>query len=146
MHMPDKYLIILYNPNDSEKQVLMNMARGCNNIFFHHEGADIGMAKIIANSVATISLTRDENFSLVSIESMACGVPMISIDDGAVRESITHEKTGVLLPKDFTIYDTIKAVTDMSPAKSLSMKDACIERTKDFSLERFSLELKSHMG
>jgi hypothetical protein len=41
MHMPDKYLIILYNPQDSEKQKLMEMARGCNNIFFHYEPSDI---------------------------------------------------------------------------------------------------------
>jgi glycosyltransferase involved in cell wall biosynthesis len=146
MHMPDKYLIILYNPNDSEKQVLMNMARGCNNIFFHHESSDMGMAKIIANSVATLSLAKDENFSLVSIESMACGIPMISVDDGAVKESITQGKTGILLPKEFTVYNVIDAVIALSPEKSLSMQAGCLERTRDFSLERFSVELRSYMN
>lgn len=81
IHMPEKNLIVLYNPRDSEKASIMQMARGYNNIFFYHEPRDILIAKIIASSVATISLAKDENFSMVSIESMACGIPMISVNE-----------------------------------------------------------------
>ena len=38
------------------------------------------------------------------------------------------------------------AIRDMTPEKSLSMKAACIERARDFSLERFSLELQKYLG
>ena len=80
IHMPEKNLIILYDPRDSETQILMNMARGSDNIFFLHDSSDIKMTKIIGNAVASITVAKDENFSMVSIESMACGIPMISID------------------------------------------------------------------
>jgi glycosyltransferase involved in cell wall biosynthesis len=72
------------------------------------------MAKIIGNAIATVSLARDENFSMVSIESMACGIPMISVDDGAVKESVIHEKTGILLARDFTVYNVIDIVHAMT--------------------------------
>jgi glycosyltransferase involved in cell wall biosynthesis len=145
IHMPEKNLIILYNPHDSEKQTLMRMASGHNNIFFHHEPTDMRMSQIIANSVATISLATDENFSMVSIESMACGIPMISVNEWASKESIIHEKTGILIPSDFTVYTIMDAVRSMTPEKSLSMKEACIARGKEFSLERFSHELREYV-
>ena len=81
IHMPDKNLVVLYNPHDSEKQQLMQMASGYNNIYFHYEPNDLRMSQIIASSIASISLAQDENFSMVSIESMACGIPMISTND-----------------------------------------------------------------
>lgn len=144
-HMPEKNLIVLYNPNDNEKIALMKMASGHNNIFFYHEPSDIRIAKIIASSVATISLAKDENFSMVSIESMACGVPMISVDEGAHKETITNNKTGILLRADYTVYDVMDAVRYMTPERSLSMQNACIEKAKDFSLERFSSELQKNL-
>ena len=145
IHMPEKNLIILYNPDDSEKISSMRMASGHNNIFFHHEPSDVRIAKVIASAVATISLAKDENFSLVSIESMSCGIPMISVNEGVHKETILHNKTGILLRKDYTVYDIMDAIRDMTPEKSLKMKDACIERAKDFSLEKFSLELNKFL-
>ncbi len=145
IHMPEKNLIVLYNPYDSEKASIMQMARGYNNIFFYYEPSDIGIAKIIASSVATISLAKDENFSMVSIESMACGIPMISVNEWALKETIIDNKTGILLQKDYTVYNLMNAIRDMTPERSLMMKNACIERARAFSLERFSLELQKFL-
>jgi glycosyltransferase involved in cell wall biosynthesis len=61
-HMPDKNLIVLYNPDDPDKEHVMKEAVGCNNIFFYHEPHDMNMAKIIASSVASITLAKEANF------------------------------------------------------------------------------------
>jgi glycosyltransferase involved in cell wall biosynthesis len=81
MHMPEKNLVILYNSHDSEKQSVMHMARGYNNIFFHRESSDLKLTKIIGSAVASIALSKNENFGSVAIESMACGIPVIAVDE-----------------------------------------------------------------
>lgn len=40
----------------------------------------------------------DEDFGMSPVESMACGTPVIGVADGGLKETIVHEKTGVLLP------------------------------------------------
>lgn len=81
IHMPEKNIIILYNPEDPEKERLMKMAMGCNNIFFYHEKSDMKMAQIIASSIASIAVAKDEDFGSVATESMSCGIPVISVDE-----------------------------------------------------------------
>ena len=81
-HMPEKNLIILYSPHDPDKERLMKMAIGCNNIFFHYESRDMKMATIIASSVASLALGKEENFGAAVVESMSCGIPAISVDEG----------------------------------------------------------------
>ncbi len=70
---------------------------------------------------------------------------MISVNEWALKETIINNKTGILIKKDYTIYNLMDAIRDMTPEKSLTMKDACVERARDFSLERFSFELRKYL-
>jgi glycosyltransferase involved in cell wall biosynthesis len=62
IHMPDKYLIVFYNSQDTEKQNLMHMARGYNNIFFHEAKSSMELTNIIGSSVASLALCHNEDF------------------------------------------------------------------------------------
>lgn len=81
IHMPEKNLIVFYNDQDSEKQSVMHMARGYNNIFFLRETSDLKVAKILASAIASIVLAHKESFGSVAIESMSCGIPVIAVDE-----------------------------------------------------------------
>ncbi len=142
IHTPDKNLIILYNPYDTDREYYMQLARGYNNIFFHHESSDLKLTKILSSAVASIAVSKDEDFGMVAIESMACGIPVIAVDEGGYKETVIHEKTGILLPNEFTVYNIIDAVKAMTPTKSLSMKQACIERAFEFSLDGFTTKIQ----
>lgn len=41
-----------------------------------------------------------EPFGLVPLEAMACARPVVAVDDGGLRESVRHEETGLLVPRD----------------------------------------------
>ena len=74
---------------------------------------------------------------MVALESMACGVPVIGVDEGGIRETIIDGKTGILLSPEATKEELIQAVQKLDRKTALAMKDACIERAREFSLENF---------
>jgi glycosyltransferase involved in cell wall biosynthesis len=45
-----------------------------------------------------LSTARVESFGLGVVESMACGLPVVASDVGAIREHILHGETGYLFP------------------------------------------------
>lgn len=108
VHMPEKNLIIIYNPDDPDKERIMKMAMGCNNIFFHYEPSDMKMAQIVASSIASISVAKDEDFGSTATESMSCGIPLIAVDEGGFQDTVVNGKTGILMPPDFTLYQIME--------------------------------------
>lgn len=45
-----------------------------------------------------------EPFGLVPLESMSCGTPVVGVKEGGVRESVIHNKTGILTERDENIF------------------------------------------
>ena len=73
------------------------------------------MVRLYQKSKIVIALARSEPFGLIPIEAMACGVPVIAVNEGGYRESIITNKTGYLIPRnpkiiaekiDFLLNDT----------------------------------------
>lgn len=74
-----------------------------------------------------------EPFGLAPVEAMACGVPVLAFDYGAMRETVAHGETGWLVRtvEDMAaVLETIKA----HPGEVDDMRPACMERAKRFSL------------
>ena len=44
--------------------------------------------------------SKAEPFGLVPLESMACGTPVVAVDDGGLRESIENGGTGLLVERN----------------------------------------------
>jgi len=74
---------------------------------------------------------------MVAIESMACGVPVIGVDEGGIRETVIDGKTGILISAEAPKKELIQAVRKLDAETARAMKDACIERASEFSLESF---------
>jgi glycosyltransferase involved in cell wall biosynthesis len=51
-------------------------------------------------ALMTVCAARLEPFGLTSIESMACGTPVVAIDEGGFRESVVEGVTGLLVQPD----------------------------------------------
>ena len=41
-----------------------------------------------------------EPFGLAPLEAMACGTPVVAVKEGGLRESVLHNETGILTPRD----------------------------------------------
>ena len=95
--MPEKKLIFSYGINDPEKEKILEIAKKYSNISAIQSPDDPELIKLISESVATIYIPVDEDFGMTPVESMACGVPVIGVNDGGLKESVLNGKTGILI-------------------------------------------------
>ena len=73
----------------------------------------IDLAKIYARSSVLINFSKEESFSLVTIEAMACGTPVIGYGRSAVRELINHNNGEIILSDDVPeIAETVHRVCE----------------------------------
>lgn len=76
-------------------------SRGLHNkVRFEKNFLGNNIVKVYQKSYLTIVTHFLEPFGLVPIESMACGTPVIAVREGGFRETIKHNKTGLLVERD----------------------------------------------
>lgn len=83
-----------------EKPNIQVIARGGNGVGIQDEELVVAynQAKVV------VSLSRNEPFGLIPLEAMACGVPVVAVAEGGLRESIIDGETGFLIrrnPREF---------------------------------------------
>lgn len=61
---------------------------------------DLELRKLYSRAKLIVCLAQNEPFGLIPIEAMACGVPVIALDNGGYKESVVNGKTGYLINRD----------------------------------------------
>lgn len=61
---------------------------------------DRELGKLYSKSKLALALGVNEPFGLIPLEAMACGLPVIAVDDGGYKESVLSEKTGYLVQRN----------------------------------------------
>jgi glycosyltransferase involved in cell wall biosynthesis len=100
--------------------------------------------QLLANARALLLPSLfDEPFGMVSIESLACGTPVVGLDSGATPEIITNGKTGFLVKKT---YESDGEVDEAATAQALAeaiqnvpciIREACRSAFEDrFTMQR----------
>jgi glycosyltransferase involved in cell wall biosynthesis len=75
-----------------------------------------------------------ETSSLVAMEALACGTPVVAFPAGALPEIVEHGKTGFLVNDEQEMADAIGAASDLDP-------ELCRETARTrFSLERMTAQ------
>ncbi len=137
--MPEEKLILTYGKNDPEKEKIFAMIEGCANISAICSPGDTELRQLIQEATATIYVPVDEDFGMSPVESMACGTPVIGVNDGGLKETIIDEKTGILIHPDCHPHDIMKAVERIQTLGDLSQN--CQKRAQEFGLKHFQEEL-----
>lgn len=66
---------------------------------WHRAIDDVELRDLYVGAVATVGTARLEPLGLTPIESLACGTPVIAIDEGGYRETVQHGVNGLLVPR-----------------------------------------------
>ena len=94
---------------------------------------------LYARCKAHICTALDEDYGLTPLESMASGKPVVAVDEGGYRETVT-DKTGVLVaPSADSLAKAIRLVAQHPE----SYKEACLARARDFDLVPFIEQIKA---
>jgi len=136
--MPDKKLILTYWDNHPEKDKILKSIKNYPNITAIKSPSDDELKKLISEAIATIYIPIDEDFWMSPIESMACWVPVIGVNDWWLKETVINWRTWILISPKATIEELINAVQELTQEKSLQMKEDCIMQASNFSLDKFS--------
>lgn len=75
-----------------------------------------------------------EPFGLVACESMACGTPVITYNDGAISEVVTHNKTGFICN---SIEDMVEAVNNIHTIRPEDCRKRAEELSRQIMAENY---------
>lgn len=62
-------------------------------------GTSARVAELLSESSVCALISKQEGFPLVVLEAMRAGLPVIASDVGGIREAITDEQEGILVPR-----------------------------------------------
>jgi glycosyltransferase involved in cell wall biosynthesis len=130
--MPDKKLIICSTGPLKDWLIEQIKTRNLTNIIYKGLVTDEELSDLVGKSLAGIYIPVDEDAGMTPIEIMAAGKPVLGVNEGGLTESILDGKTGILIPANPTIEDLISGINKITPELSLSMKDSCIARAKEY--------------
>jgi 1,4-alpha-glucan branching enzyme len=77
------------------------------------------LSRLFQKADLFINTSIYEPFGLVVIESMACGLPVISFSQGGIKEIIHHQKDGILVPPADTKTMTAEIIKCLRNERSL---------------------------
>ena len=109
------------------------------NVIFREEVTRDEIVELYARCKAHICTALDEDYGLTPLEAMASGKPIVAVDEGGYRETVT-DKTGVLVEP--SIASLVKAIRYVAQNPE-RYKEACLVRAGDFNLVQFSEQLKA---
>jgi glycosyltransferase involved in cell wall biosynthesis len=121
---------------------LVKLTEGYDNIEVLGGVKERELPKLYTHAKATIQTGYYEDFGLVPVESMACGTPVICVDEGGFRETVHSPELGVRIKPPY-VHNLRKAVQNFNPEHynpAVLRKEA--ER---YSLERFEKEMEFYV-
>jgi glycosyltransferase involved in cell wall biosynthesis len=108
------------------------------NVKLRGEVSGDDIVDLYARCKGHICTALDEDYGLTPLEAMASGKPVVAVDEGGYRETVT-DKTGVLVaPSVEFLVEAIRFVA-RNPEQ---YRDACLKRAEDFDLTQFSEQVK----
>lgn len=98
--------------DDAYRRELLDLAAARDvGISEHRAVPDAEVATLLASSRATLLAAEREPLGLVALESIACGTPVVALDEGGYRETVTSGVNGLLVPRgDHGLTEGLRAV------------------------------------
>jgi N-acetyl-alpha-D-glucosaminyl L-malate synthase BshA len=100
-------------------------------------GLQPDVAPILSQADLLLLTSLNESFSLVALEAMACGVPVVSTNVGGLPEVVLHDQTGGLFSQGdhhTAVKLALRILSD--PVRHQQMRRAAIRHAQQFDPDR----------
>ncbi|OLD90115.1 hypothetical protein AUG86_03775 [Euryarchaeota archaeon 13_1_20CM_4_64_14] len=114
------------------------------NVTMAGEMPEATLRDLYARCRGVISTAVDEDFGMTPVEAMASGKCVLATDEGGHRETIVDGKTGFLLPPTADAFAS--RIASLDDAGLQSMRDACIDRARQFDVAIFLAKMETALG
>ncbi len=131
--MPNKKLIV--EGIGPEMPYLKRLAGDAKNITFIGRVDSKKLLDLYSRATALISMSYQQDWSMVMVEAMAAGKPGIGPKQGAYKEIIIPSRTGVLV--DATPEGVIDGVNKLDIKTAANMKSACMATAAKYDESQF---------
>lgn len=85
---------------EAAEKAMSNVGFEFKQLIFSTRKTDSDLAKEYSESIVTLCTSYNEPFGLVSLESMACGTPVLAVNEGGYMETVVDGKTGYLVSRN----------------------------------------------
>jgi glycosyltransferase involved in cell wall biosynthesis len=132
----------------AERGYLQELAHNLDvQVDFHVGLSDDELVESYNRSLLTIYAPVMEPFGFVPLESMACGTPVVGVQEAGVRETVCHGETGWLIPRDAYGFATaITAILNNPELRSRLGRQAREYVVVNWSWQRTADELETHLA
>ena len=124
--LDENYVIVLVGLNKVQKKMMLPNMIGIERTENRDE-----LAEIYSRADVFLNPSEEESFSLVTIEAMACGTPVVALDSSAVKE-LVNDENGVVLHEP--LIDEYKQA--IKYCEKLKIKSTEIRK----SIEKYSIQ------
>jgi len=121
---------------------LLRLVEDYDNIEFLGGVREAELPRLYTHAKATIQTGYHEDFGLVPIESMACGTPVIAVDEGGFKETVHSPTLGVRIkpPYGENLRRTVQNFDQAQYDPTVLRKEA-----EKYGLGRFKKEMKNYV-
>jgi glycosyltransferase involved in cell wall biosynthesis len=121
---------------------LLRLVEDCDNIEILGDIEEDELPRLYTYAKATIQTGYYEDFGLVPIESMACGTPVIVVNEGGFIETVHSPKLGIRIRKPY-VENLRKAVQNFDCSKY--DPDLLRREAEKYSFERFKNQMEKYV-
>lgn len=125
--LPKKYVIVLVGTSPETDKVLPEGV-----ISIHRTNTQEDLVKIYSAADLFVNPTREDNFPTVNIESLACGLPVLTFDTNGSPE-ILDETCGAVVP--YNDVDAMESEILRITRERPFSQEACIRRSRNYDRE-----------
>jgi glycosyltransferase involved in cell wall biosynthesis len=133
-------LIIVGNTDDSgisQRLLCLSENEGVTlDVFTDIDARGPELVDLYQRARAFVFTAYAEPFGLVLLEAMACGIPVVSVDEGGPREIVAEGETGYLVRRDETLFaEALRSLLEDEPLARRMGK-----RSRELAVERWTWE------
>jgi glycosyltransferase involved in cell wall biosynthesis len=123
-------------------QDLIRLTEDYDNIEVLGAVKDDDLPRLYTHAKATIQTGFKEDFGLVPIESMACGTPVVCVDEGGFRETVHSPELGVRIEPPY-VENLSRAIQDFDSRRYDPAR--LRKEAEKYGLDRFRREMERYV-